>query len=170
MSRMILPLATALAVAAPVAAQDPGSRATREYVQAAGQSDAFEMLEAQAVLAQSTDPRVRDYAQRMLRDHAESSRALQQATARSGLKPPPMGVSEDQGHLLGALQNMKGRDFDRAYLTHQALSHHAALTVDQRYAATGDTPSVRQVASSAVPTVSSHLSEVEQLRAQSGER
>ena len=161
-------VAASIALAAPAGAQDPGSRATREFVQAAGQSDAFEMLEAQTVLGQSRDPQVRSFAQQMLRDHGQTSSALRDATARSGLKPPPMGVSTDQAQLLGALQSMKGREFDRAYFRHQALAHQSALVVEQGYAATGDDPAVRQAAASAVPLIYSHLAMAEQMRATLG--
>lgn len=170
MNRMIALGIGALAAAAltPVAAQEPGSRRTREYVEAAGQSDAFEKMEAQTALTQSTDPQVRAFAQEMLGDHGRLGQALQQATTRSGLKPPPMGVGAEQAPLLGALQSMHGPEFDRAYWRHQALAHRSALTTTQRYAANGDDPAVRQAAVAAVPVIASHLAEAERMQAAAG--
>lgn len=162
--RTALFIATML-IAGAAAAQEPGSKATRDYVQAAGQSDAFEIMEAQTALTESLDPQVRAFAQRMIADHGQTSQTLQQATARDGLKPPPMGVGADQAPLLGALQGLRGREFDQAYWRHQALGHQSALTATQMYAANGDDPAVRQAAASAVPIIQAHLQMAEQMAA-----
>ncbi len=167
MRKIGYPHAAALAavVLTPASAQAPGSRQTREFVQAAGQSDRFEILEAQTVLAQSSDPRIRAFAQQMIRDHEQTGQDLRQATARAGLQPPPMGISGDQAALLGALQSQRGAEFDRTYVRHQALAHRSALLVEQGYAATGDDASVRRAAAAAVPVISGHLKMAEQMQA-----
>ena len=157
--------ALAILALTPAAAQEAGSRQTREYVQAAGQSDAFEILEADTALTQSTDPQVRSFAQKMIQDHGQLSQALRQATAQAGVKPPPMGVGADQAPLLGALQSLRGRDFDQAYWRHQALAHRSELTSAQQYASNGDDPAIRQAASSSVPMVAAHLAVAEQMQA-----
>jgi len=158
----------AIGATASAVAQNPGSRQTREFVQAAGQSDQFEMLESKTALTQSTDPQVRSFAQQMIKDHSDTSRTLDQATQSSGLMPPPKGISADQAAFLGALQSLRGRDFDRAYFRHQALAHRSALTVEQAYAASGDNPSLRRAAASAVPIISSHLAMAEQMQSKFG--
>lgn len=151
-------------------AQKMGSALTRNYVEAAAQSDAFEMLEADTALTQSADPQVRAFAQQMLRDHAQLGQALAQATASAGLEPPPMGtVGADQAPLLGALQSLRGPEFDRVYWRHQALAHRSALTTTQRYAANGDTPVIRQAATAAVPIIAGHLAMAEQMQAKLGD-
>lgn len=152
----------------PASAQEPGSRQTREFVQQAGESDAFEIMEAQTALAQSTDRQVLAFAQQMIRDHGETGRTLLEATARAGLKPPPMAVGAGQAPLLGALQGLRGREFDEAYWRHQALAHRSALTVEQSYAAAGDDPAVRQAAVAAVPVIAAHLAMAEQMLAKPG--
>lgn len=150
------------------AAPEAGSRQAREFVQAAGQSDTFEIREAQAILDQSTSPDVRTFAQHMLDDHIKMKAALADAAARAGLSPPPDGVSSDQALLLGGLQSQHGPDLDKTYLGHQVLAHRAALAVQQKYAAEGNEPTLRQVAASAVPAISAHLQRAEQMKAQIG--
>ena len=76
-----------------------------------------------------------------------------------------------QDHLRtreGALQSLKGPEFDKAYWQHQALSHHSALVVEQAYAANGDDPAVRRAAASAVPMIQAHLTAAEEAKARSG--
>jgi putative membrane protein len=150
-------------VASAASAEEPGSRATRDYVQAAGNSDAFEIAEAETALNESKDPDVRRFAQQMIQEHTRTSQALQDATARAGLKPPPKTVGADQAPLLGALQGLRGPDFDRAYWKHQALGHRSALTETQKYATTGDNPAVRQAAQAALPIIQAHLQMAERM-------
>ena len=164
---LLAALPAALLLAGAASAQDPGSRQTREFVQAAAESDTFELMEASTALAESKDPQVRAFAQHMLEAHHGTAQALQQAAARSGLKPPVMAVGAGDSPLLAALQSARGAAFDRAYWRQQALAHRAALVTAQRYAANGDDPAVRQAATALVPIISSHLAMAEQ-HAQAG--
>ena len=150
---------------APASAQEPGSRQTRDFVQAASESDAFEMAEAWSALAESKDPQLLAFAQQMLRDHAATSRRLADAAVQAGLKPPVMAVGASQAPLLAALQSARGPDFDRTYWKQQALAHRSALVVSQTYAASGDTPSVRAAAAAAVPIIQAHLGMAEAMSA-----
>jgi putative membrane protein len=168
MLKLIVAVALAGTALAPLAAREPGSRQTREFIQAAGQSDQFEILEGQTALTESKDPRVLDFAQRMIADHSQTSAALAQATSRSGLPPPPKAISEDQAHLLSALQGLRGKEFDKAYFRDQALAHRSALTVEQVYATSGDDAAVRHAASSATPVIASHLAMAEQMSVKLG--
>jgi len=156
--------------AAPAGAQEVGSRQTREYVQAAASSDQFEILAAETALTQSTDPDVRAFAARMIQDHRQLGKAVRDAATRSGLKPPEMAMSADQAQLLGALQSVSGKEFDSLYFKQQVLAHRSALTVEQIYAKTGDDQNLRQVATSAVPLISSHGDMANQAETKLGSR
>jgi putative membrane protein len=158
----------ALLALAPAVAQGQGSRRTREFVQAAAQSDEFEILEGQTIVAQSSDPQVRAFALKMIHDHEATSHALRDAAMRAGVKPPPMALSTDQAQLLSALQSQHGRQFDQLYARHQVLAHHSALVVEQSYAASGDNPALRQAAASAVSLISAHLAMAEQMSSRLG--
>jgi len=163
----LLAAVTALVAAAPLAAQDKGSRQTRDYIQAAGQSDAFEILEAETALTQSNDPQVRAFAQQMVQDHGQTSQSLKQATIKSGLEPPPTGVGADQAPLLAALQSVREPEFDKLYWRHQLIGHSSALTTAQKYAAEGDDPAIRQKAQASVSIITSHLT-IAQRKADAG--
>jgi putative membrane protein len=161
MQRLILrPLAVALALAGyatGASAQQPGTRVTRDFVQAAAQTDEFEILEATTALAQSQDQQVRAFAQAMIQAHGETTESLKTAVAKAGLDQPKPGISGDQSSFLASLQSMRGADFDKAYIRQQTLVHHAALAVIQAYATSGDDATIRQAAAATVPIVASHL-------------
>ena len=160
--------AVAAFLALPAAAQDPGSRQTREFVQAAAQSDQFEIMEAHTALAQTTDPQVRAFAKQMIAVHQQTSASLMQAATSAGLKPPKPGLGGDQSAFLAALQSQRGADFDKTYVRQQMLAHHAALAVEQVYAASGDDPAIKQAAAATVPIITAHLQMAEQMMAGMG--
>ena len=164
--RVILTSAVTAAAALGAAtawAAPPPPMPTRDFVQAAAESDAFEIREAQTAVAQSQDARIRAFAQQMIQDHTRTTQALQQAAATAGLPPPPMALSGDQAMLLSALQGQRGPDFDKTYVRHQVLGHTQALTVERGYADGGSDAAVRRAASSAVPIIQHHLDEARRL-------
>lgn len=147
----------------PVGAQEPGSRETRDFVQAAAQSDEFETLEAESVLAGSNDPSVEAFAREMIADHQRTNAALKAAVVRAGLKAPLPGIGGDQSMSLAALQSARGAQLDKTYAKQQILAHSAALAVLQVYASSGDDPSIRKFAASTVAIVRSHERMAEKL-------
>lgn len=155
-------ISIAIGASAPAAAQPPPQ--SRDFAQAAAASDAFEILEGQTAAVQSQDPRVRAFAQQMIQDHMRTSQALMQAVMKSGLPQPPMGLNQDQSHLLYGLQSLKGPEFDRLYATQQALAHQEAVTTIQGYAARGSDPNLKQAAMAALPLIQHHLEMAMQLR------
>jgi putative membrane protein len=149
-------------------AEQRGSRPTREFVEAAAQSDQFEILEGQTAITQAVDPKVRAFAAQMVRDHTDTSRVLEQAAAEAGLAPPVRNVSADQGRMLNALHGLTGAKFDQVYMRHQALAHRAALVAETAYATSGDAAPVRQAAASASPLIAAHLHMAEEMSARLG--
>lgn len=167
MASAIKPIAIAILAAglvvSPAAAQQAGSRQTREFIEAAGESDTFEIMEAYTALAQSSDAKVTTFARQMIRDHGESRRKLREAASGGGLKPPPMAVGAGQSPFLAALQSARGREFDKTYWQQQALAHRSALITTQRYSGQGDNPSIRAVASASLAMIRRHLAMAEQM-------
>ena len=160
--------AVAAFLALPAVAQEPGSRQTREFLQATAQSDQFEIMEAHTALAQATDPQVRAFAQQMIPAHQQTSASLIQAVTSAGLQPPKPGLGGDQSAFLAALQSQRGADFDKTYVRQQVLAHRAALAVEQGYAASGDDPTMKQAAAAMVPIITAHLQMAEQMLASMG--
>ena len=159
----------ALSISA-VWAQTPMVPSTRDFITAAAQSDRFEMLEGRTAATQTHDGRIRIFAEEMVQAHTKTSKALQQAAMSAGMDGLPKGLSGDQERLLGALQSLKGPEFDRTYAKQQVLAHQEALVVEQAYATQGDNLAVRQAARSAVPLQHHHHAEAEPQRTELAER
>lgn len=163
-----LSLAAAMFVVAPSAAQEAGSRQTRDFVQAAAQSDQFEILAADSVLAGSRDPEVRSFAQEMIRDHGGTTATLKATVAQAGLEQPAPGIAGDQAMFLAALQSERGGELDKVYVRQQVLAHRAALAVMLVYSRSGYDPMLRKVAASEAKLIEFHERTAERIAARLG--
>lgn len=134
-----------------------------DYMTAAGQSDAYEMQSSQLALAQSQNPRVRDFATRMIRDHGKTTATLMAAAQKSGMAPPsaPPPLRPDQQLMVAQLQGMTGAGFDSAYVQQQVTAHQQALDLHSSYAKNGTDANLKTAARAAVPIVSAHLQMVQ---------
>jgi putative membrane protein len=168
---LILPLGLRLALGLGTTCygQTPIPAPPRDFAAAVVQSDQYEVAAADDALAQSQDPRLRDFAQRMIRDHTQSTDSIERAAAASGLPPPPMAMSSDEAGLLSTLQSLRGADFDRAYAKQQVLAHHMAIAVIGDFARSGGDPNLRAAAREALPMIQHHLDMALALRGAEGE-
>lgn len=163
-ANILLAAAAITAMATPGNAQTTETRATREFVQAAAQSDTFEILEASSLLALSKNPQVRAFAQRMIENHSRSRDQLMAIVQQDGLSLPSPGIGNDQSQFLAALQRQHGDTVDRIYVRQQGNAHRAALATVQAYAANGDDGSLRARATSDRALISDHLSMADELQ------
>jgi putative membrane protein len=140
----------------------------KDFVMAASQSDQYEILAASVASVQGRDPRVRTFAQEMIRDHARLSEELCKAATASGLPAPERGMSSVQAMLLSSLQSVRGPDFDKTYARQQELAHAQAVAVEESFARAGSDPNLRMAAQSALPSIREHLKKAQQLRVDVG--
>jgi putative membrane protein len=65
--------------------------------------------------------------------------------------------------MMAELRAASGADFDRVFIRQQVQAHEMALALHSNYAANGDTPALRAVASAAVPVVRQHLDQARRM-------
>jgi putative membrane protein len=153
----------ALLAGSAAAASGPQPMSPQDFVNAAGQSDAYEIAAGQLILTDSQDPKVRSFAQTMIADHQKTSADLSAAARASALEPPGMILGGDQQKMLSALQSQKGADLDRSFLVQQVNAHTAALVTEQGYLAQGADPNLRKAAQGAVTLIEHHLETAKQM-------
>ena len=149
--------------------EGPKTPTPQEFAQSAAQSDGYELVAAQAALAQSRSSQVRMFAEQMLADHARIGQALRDAALASGLTPPQPHVGGDQMRFVASLQALRGIDFDREYARQQVLAHTSALTTMRGYATKGSDTNLRRAAATAVPVIEHHLQMARQMKDALGE-
>ena len=128
------------------------------FANTAAASDRFEIESSRLAASQGQSAAVKSFAEKMISAHQESTAKLK--TTVSGLNPPVTPddtLSAAQQADLDGLKGKTGAEFDTAYAAAQVKAHQAALDALNAYAASGDTPALKEFASGLVPTVTAHL-------------
>jgi putative membrane protein len=119
-----------------------------------------EIEEAQLALSKTSNPQVREFAQRMVTEHTAAMQREQQMMARMGMNmgmnmdmdmermravlmenPYSRPVVEDHMRAMQMLQGMSGMAFDGAYMNRQVAAHRYALeNLDRMMSSMGMTP------------------------------
>lgn len=170
MKPFALALASATLVAsAPVLAAGQDSTAAAQaaassttYVRMAGSSDMYEKESSQFIMASATNAEVRRFAGMMVSDHANTTAQLLAAARQSGITADPKLLSKHD-QMLRQLRRVGEKAREKTYMRQQVMAHEEALALHQTYAARGDNPALRQVATAATPIVQAHLTEARRI-------
>lgn len=88
------------------------SATDQQFIQDAGTAGATEIAASKLALTRSGDKDVKEFAQRMIADHAKLARNLDVIAKRHGITSPPSADSS----VTGSLQNLKGPTSTRPIL------------------------------------------------------
>jgi putative membrane protein len=153
-------------------------RLNREATKDAATSTAFAATAAQAsmvevalaglALRKSGDNELRQFAQKMVQDYAQSNSGLDSIVKCEGLILP---IELDSKHnaLIRKLNSKSGRAFEKAYLKHVAEKHSEALALFES-ASMSDDPDVAALARKGLAMLQEHQLLANNLRATIGTR
>lgn len=147
----------ALALGA-VAYAQPAAVSAPDFVKQAGASDKFEITEAKIARTRSHNPKVRQFAAKMIHDHTESTMKVKAAATKvMGHAPPPPMLMPEQETMISDLRAAPAAEFDRVYIKQQLEAHEQALHLMEGYAANGEAAPLKHVAEGVTPVVRSHI-------------
>jgi putative membrane protein len=152
---------TAPAPNPPAGTTTPAKVNAAEFVSQAATSGMFEIQSSELALSKSRDDRVRDFAQRMVKDHTEASHKLKTAAGSTNV---PTSLDAEHSKMLQQLQQASGNDFTRNYVQRQFEGHQKAVALFNSYAQSGDNPQLKQFAQETAPTLRDHLQHISQIR------
>lgn len=155
MNRFI-PLAIVITVAAPAVPAFAQAMSGKTYVAKAGASDLFEKDASRLMLA-SANPRIKQFANKMITDHTQSTKDVKAAAMKAGMHPAPPMLNAQQSHMIAQLRAAHGTARDSLYLTQQKAAHQQALQLHQSYAADGKVQPLKMAAGKIAPVVQSHI-------------
>jgi putative membrane protein len=147
-------LVPALLIAVPATAQ---VMSPADYVATAGASDLYERTSSEIVLASTSDPKVRSFAQMMIDHHTKSTADVKAAAAKARVTAPPPKLNALQTELVAELRAEPAATRDAAYIAQQKASHGQALNVQKAYAMEGSSAPLKDAAAKIVPVVQNHI-------------
>jgi putative membrane protein len=132
------------------------------FLNEAARAGGEEVSAGQVAQTKAGAPAVRRFAARMVADHTAANQSLAALAQSKGITPT---MSPDDAHatMLTQLQGMRGRAFDRAYMTGQVDDHQTVVTLFENEAQNGTDPDVKAFAQKQLPTLQSHLEMARQL-------
>jgi putative membrane protein len=132
----------------------------------AGSANTYEIQASQLALQASANPGVRNLANMIIADHTALGQQVGAAAASAGLPAPaPVLLPSEQAMIDQLRASGTGPSFDMTYQQQQIMAHQQAISLMQNYAASGDVPALRAVASGAIPVMQRHLAAAQALQA-----
>ncbi len=121
----------------------------------------------------ASDPRVKEFAQRMITDHGGVNQAASDLVGRLGVTPEPSATSQkltaDGEASRAALQGQSGAGFDRAYIANEVAYHQAVLdAIDQTLIPSAQNAELKALLEQTRPAVAAHLDHARQLQTSLG--
>lgn len=135
---------------------DKASARDRNFIIAAAQGGKAEVQMAQLALKKTNNPRVREFAQMMVKDHSDLNARLTPMATQLGVSLPT-GMSSADAGALSRLSRQSGAAFDRSYMSAQKNAHTKALALFQEAGAQADNVALRDFFAKNAQTIAAHL-------------
>jgi putative membrane protein len=163
MRASLLLLAAPLVLATPAVAQNaspsqsqPISTSAKQFLDFASQVNVGEIRGGLLVEQKAQAPAVKAFGRLMTLDHSELQSQLDGVAAANNISLPnqPSAAEEKQ---MSPLKSMSGSQFDTAYINDMVKGHENAVSRFKSEKSSEQNPTIRAVASSALPILEQHL-------------
>jgi putative membrane protein len=137
------------------------NRGDRRFIETAAMNGHTELRIARMAAERSGDPRVRSYAQQIVRDHEKAHAELNQLAAKKNVS---LADFEDRTERqFNRLSEKTGTDFDTEFLKHMRNAHEKDIEMYEKAARKAEDPDVAAFASKHLPVLQQHSSAVQEL-------
>jgi len=126
------------------------------FVQAAASGGMLEVRLGELAVTKASNPAVRQFGQRMVRDHGMANKQLMSALTASGIRPPTAMLDKDIT-TFNHLAKLSGAEFDKAYMKHMVEDHKHDVAAFEKEAKDGKDAKVKAFAEQTLPTLKEHL-------------
>lgn len=138
-------------------------RAGRQFIDEAALINMAEIELSQAVLAETQTQAVREFAQKMIRDHSRASEDLA-ALARDLDVQTPTALGEQAQSNVQTLQALEGQALDAKYVEIMVEDHEKAVSTFQRATKSLENALLQQWATLTLPMLQEHLDHAQALQ------
>jgi putative membrane protein len=125
-----------------------------KFVNKAAEGGLTEVALSKAAEATSQDPKIKKFADQMLRDHGQANDELTRIAKAKGLAVPDSLDAEHQA-ILQKLSNKKGTEFDSAYSKQMQMDHEKTIALFRGAEQSSD-PELAAFAKKILPTLTEH--------------
>lgn len=130
--------------------------ADSRFAREAAQGGMAEVQLGQLAVQNASNDQVKKFGQRMVDDHSKAGDQLKGVAAKDNIQLPSDISAKDKA-TIQRLRNLKGSEFDRAYMRDMVKDHQADIAEFQKEASGGSNPDLKSFASQTLPTLKDHL-------------
>jgi putative membrane protein len=141
--------------------------ADQSFIKSAAEANLAEIDTAKMLSQKTTDPGVKDFANRMVADHTEASQKLTSVAEMNGVTLPTEANATERNEK-SELQKLSGPQLDEAYLRDELQGHKEAITAFENEIEHGHNQEARNYAEQTLPTLQDHMKIAEHLTGKLG--
>jgi putative membrane protein len=138
------------------------STSDKQFLTKAAQGGEAEVELGQLAQQKSQDPKVKEFAKRMVDDHSKANEKLKSLASSKGVDLPSQPDAKEKAEKE-RLSKLSGEQFDRAYMKHMLKDHEKDVSEFRKEAQAAKDPDVKQFASSTLPTLEDHLKQAQSI-------
>lgn len=128
----------------------------QQFARQASVGNIFEIQSSQLAQQTSDTEAVKDFAQRMIEDHASVQDQLV-TIARQEDFTPPLDLDQEHQQKLQRLRDLTGEEFDKQYMQAQIEAHRKAIDLYTKEIEQGQDEQLQSFAREALPVLRAHL-------------
>lgn len=139
----------------------------QKFAMEAAQGGLMEVELGQLATQKASNQGVKDFGQRMVRDHGQANQQLMQIASQKGMSLPKELTADKRQHRE-KLAAVSGAEFDRMYMSHMVKDHEKDVKEFEKQAQSGSDPALRSFAEQTLPILRQHLELARSLATQVG--
>lgn len=158
-------LCLAIAISAPCAFGQPAPKLPDtgpDFVKLASQDGMTEVALGKIALMKSSNPDIKQFANRMVQDHTKANGQLSEIAKKQGI-PVSKKLDAEHAAMVKMMSDKSGADFDTAYTSDMLADHKKAIALFQNEATDHADPDLASFAQSTLPVLRQHQQMAEQL-------
>jgi putative membrane protein len=144
----------------PAAYAEGTAHQDKEFVMDSGMGSLAEIRMAKLALANSQNPEIRQFAERMIHDHTMLIDQMKPFASRMGV-PPPTKLSRSEQDEYDRLSTKKGPEFDKDYISTMVADHHNDLKDFTKERDTTDNPQLKATVAKGREVVFQHMTMID---------
>jgi putative membrane protein len=142
-------------------------RKDRKFMEKAAQGGVAEVELGQLASSRASNEQVKEFAERMVKDHGQANDELKQIAQSKGLDLPDAADRGTQ-RTAKSLEKKSGAEFDKAYMSGMVKDHQKDLKEFQNEAKNARDPEVKAYAEKGAQMIQEHLTEAQQVASSVG--
>lgn len=134
-----------------------------EFVKKAASGNHHEVELGKLAAERASNSEVKRFGERMVKDHGKALKDLETAAKAVGVTVPDKMMKKHQQEY-DKFNNLKGKDFDSAYVKHMVKDHEHDVKAFTKASKQAKNAEVRRFAEQTLPVIQEHLQQIKEIQ------